>query len=1125
MDSPTQIDFGAVAHQLGLPTAGVQRAVEMLDDGNTVPFITRYRRDQTGGLNEERIRHIQSTVNKIRALEERKRTILKSIRSREKLTPELEAQIVGAGTAKVLEDLYLPFKIKKRTRAMAAREKGLEPLAERILNAASAEPRIEELSAEFVDAEKELPSSAEVITGTADLIAERFSENIELRQQVREIILKTSTLVVSKMESQTESKELESASLADPPTVAANEPSSSDAPATTTETPAAAETPETANTPTDDPPAPAGTAADPSTETPSSTDVQKTADTPGTEANPTEPDDLSVTSDTTANSAADSVATIQDAKPSGQSETPPTSGRENATAAPARPTRKKPQTSKKLSAAEQRRIARKQARHQKRKRLEASFADYFKFTEKLAKLPPHRTLAINRGERVRVLRVKLNFDTEAAYQSAQAIVIPTDHPHGDFLRETLRESLTRLVFPSLDREIRRDLTEQAEQHAVNVFSQNLRKLLLQRPVPRRVLAIDPGFRSGCKVVALDEFGNVLDDAIVNVLGDHESKGRDRKKLAEHIRKHRLTVIAIGNGTACRETEQFVAHLITEELPDEDVSYTIVNEAGASVYSTSVLAGEELPKLDATVRGAVSIGRRLLDPLSELVKIEPGNMGVGLYQHDVKAKPLQNTLDDVVQSCVNFVGVDINTASPALLRYVSGLNQLTARRIYEHRREHGPFTSREQIKSVAGIGEATYVQAAGFLHVNGGDNPLDATPIHPESYAAAEQILQQLGGDKEQLANYLRCRSNARLAAATVSSSAELGTQAPTKSSDTLATTETSTPASPSPTIEPDSPVTEPESAEQPPTQASHEHQETAHTETLRIQSPAADQPTESVNEENPIDSDSAESSADNAHADSSENVANSKPTWHVHDNVAATNLDELATQLGLGPLLVKDIVSALARPGRDPRDDIPPPLFRREIMKLDDLQPGMELAGTVLNVVDFGAFVDVGLRESGLVHISRLADKYIEDPHELISVGDHVRVWVVDVDKNRRRVSLTAIKPGQERPKPRGKRPHGQRGPQPRGGRRDGDRQGGRRRRQDQRRGGGAARPPRKKPPPKPVVPITDEMKTGSEPMRTFGDLKQFFEISKNKAKSASKSKPAKQSKPETTDGTDSAEG
>ena len=640
----------------------------------------------------------------------------------------------------------------------------------------------------------------------------------------------------------------------------------------------------------------------------------------------------------------------------------------------------------------------------------------------------------------------------------------------------------------------------------------------------------------------------------------ERKEEARQKALSFIRQHELTVVAIGNGTACRETEEFFAELIGTELKEQGVAYVIVNEAGASVYSTSQLGREELPEHDATLRGAVSIGRRLLDPLSELVKIEAANIGVGLYQHDVKAKHLEASLDEVVESCVNYVGVDVNTASPALLRYVSGLNQLTARRVYEYRREHGPFRSREQLREVAGFGDATFIQAAGFLKIAGGDNPLDATWIHPESYAVATTILEQVSGrvsdltDKDAaaaLAQRLSAVKLDELAKSVAESLAKPVTECPAPCAEEYPLFPEEPPAAAEEQI---ANLSQPDAAATEAVPAAEMFQTELHTTTAPIAGDAAAAPAE-------------------CHA------APHEPP--------------------IGTLTLRDILAQLARPGRDPREDLPPPVFKHGILKLEDLTPGMELTGTVLNVVDFGCFVDIGMHDSGLVHVSRLADRFIRDPHEVVAVGDVVHVWVMEVDKERRRVSLTMVRPGSERSRRpargegaadqapteggdhrsgrrgdrpprsgqdrRGGRPQGQQGgpqdqqqgaqagrpqggrpghppaggarpgyPPAGGGRPDQGRRpqhagaqsgpgapgGGGGQRHDDRRGhggrpprrpygqdGGPSRPREFKPKPGPIVPITDAMKKGKEPMRTFGDLMQFF------GDNAEKKKPEKDPK------------
>jgi uncharacterized protein len=479
-------------------------------------------------------------------------------------------------------------------------------------------------------------------------------------------------------------------------------------------------------------------------------------------------------------------------------------------------------------------------------------------------------------------------------------------------------------------------------------------------------------KSGCKLAALDGFGNVIDQAVVHMVGSDQRLAETRARLHALLSEHNLSLVAIGNGTGCREATDLVADLLRGELAGRGVAFMIVNEAGASVYSTSALAREELPDRDATLRGAVSIGRRVQDPLSELVKIDPASMGVGLYQHDAKNKHLRASLDAVVQSCVNFVGVDLNTASPSLLRYVSGLNQLTARRLYDYRREHGPFHSREQLRDVPGIGEATFVQAAGFLKIEGFDQPLDATWIHPESYDVATKLLRRL----DLTTHDLKERNVAAL----------------------------------------------------------------------------------------------------------------------LEEHLRDFNQETLARELNVGSFLLDDILDSLRRPGRDPREDFPPPIFHHGITRLEDLKEGMELAGSVLNVVDFGAFVDIGLADSGLVHISQLANRYVRDPHDVVCVGQRVRVWVTSIDRARRRVSLTMIEPGTPRlPKSDSPRSQPRRPTAPPAPPDDGAAPAVEKKRQ-------TAKPTPRRSPPR-LVPLTKAMEEGREPMRTFGDLLQFHRRKSEKPK------------------------
>jgi len=852
MGSTTLIDLGPIAQRVGLPVTAVEAAVRLLDDGNTVPFITRYRRDQTGGLDEVGIRLIADSVGRARQLADRKQTILRTIQGQGKLSPELEARIAAVTSPKQLEDLYLPFKPRKLSLAEIARQRRLEPLAREILAADPGAADLDTRAADFLDPDSQVTSVADVLLGVGHIIADDFSEHVEVRQQLRGILHKKSRLTSQRVE-------------------IAGKAQSKD---------------------------------------------------------------------------------------------------------------------------------------------EKHFRDFFEYAEHVQRVPPHRVLAINRGERAKLLKVRIDGPVDEMQAAAEEVLVPTGHPHAEFLKGCVRDAIARLVLPSLEREFRREITEYCESHAVEVFARNLRNLLLQPPVAgRRVLALDPGFKSGCKAVVIDECGNPIEHAVLHIIGKEEKRAAAAEKIVEMVTTHACMIVAIGNGTAGRETETLVSELVTGRLQDHDVAYVIVNEAGASVYSTSGYAREELPGHEAAVRGAISIGRRLQDPLSELVKIEPANIGVGLYQHDVKARHLHASLDAVVESCVNYVGVDVNTASPALLRYVSGLNQTTARNLHEWRAKNGPFTSRRQLLEVPGFGEAAFVQAVGFLKITGGVEPLDSTWIHPESYEVAGKVLERLGGSREDLAGRQQAESLA--------------------------------------------------------------------------------------------------------------------------ERAAALDLDTVSAELGVGRLLLADIVEQLARPGRDPREDLPKPFFKKGVLKLEDLQPGMELLGSVLNVVDFGAFVDIGLHDSGLVHISHLSNQYVRDPHDVVSVGQVVRVWVLEIDKGRRRVALTMIEPGtapqQERPPRRegqtggqedgrsqnrgqgrpGNRPEGRPARPPRVAAAGGEvaaRASGVPPRTDRPSGGGGhrgarGRPPQREQGPRVYVataekvakPLSKKMKEGKEPLRTFGDLKQFF--------------------------------
>ncbi|MCE5266770.1 MAG: helix-hairpin-helix domain-containing protein [Planctomycetaceae bacterium] len=1003
MATPLMIDLRQLGRGLDTPLRQIQATVELLDEGNTVPFITRYRKDQTGGLDEEQVREIQGRLTKARLLADRKQTILRSIESQGKLTDVLTEQILAATTTKRLEDLYLPYRPKKLSLATLARSRGLEALAQEILEAAPNCNDLDARAADFISTDRQVPTAADALLGAGHILAEQFSEHVELRGRLRELLQRSGALVTARLPGDEKTIAVsEKTSSPQAPAVARSSPAeivSSQATATSSDAVVDAVDTLSITLPKAETSAAGGD--------PSATDL---AVVPMTDAA------LPVAS---ADAPHDALAidTLSIAVSHGAHETSG-DGTHATTLDPLPPTAPAKDTA---AAAARRKLARQQAkeaakkkRDLKKKKLEEKrikdFADYFDYREEIRKIPPHRVLAINRGERAKVLRVRVECDLQAMINVVDEMLVPPGHPHADYLRGCARDALSRLILPSLEREIRRELTDRAETHAVSVFAKNLRNLLLQPPVHNhRLLAVDPGFRSGCKLAALDQFGNLLGQDVIYLVGKRDRRDEAREKVLKLIQEHQLTVVVIGNGTACRQTEDFVAELIEKDLKEQGVAYVIVNEAGASVYSTSRLGREEFPQYDAVLRGAISIGRRLQDPLSELVKIDAASIGVGLYQHDVKAKHLRTSLDEVVESCVNYVGVDVNTASPALLRYVSGLNQLTARRLYEYRQEHGPFRNRGQLREVPGVGDATFVQAAGFLKILDGDNPLDATWIHPESYAVANKALERLNNGAA-----IDLRDKNAVAA--------------------------------------------------------------------------------------------------------------------LAEPIAKLDLETAAKEFEVGLLTLKDIVSQLTRPGRDPREDLPAPVFKRGVINIEDLTAGMELTGTVLNVVDFGCFVDIGMHQSGLVHVSRLADKFVRDPHDVVAVGDIVKVWVTGVDKERHRVSLTMIRPGSEQPKPprRGARPShdkptaegeqkaatASRPPRPAGQQRPPRPAG----QQRPPREGGQQRPPRStgerpssrpqgrgrpqhdqpryqpRPRPKPVVPITDAMKTGKEPMRTFGDLVQFYQ-------------------------------
>jgi uncharacterized protein len=698
----------------------VARSIELFDADNTVPFVARYRKEMTGGLDELQLRTILERLTYLRNLEARKETVLASIEEQGKLTDNLRVQIAAAATLQEVEDLYLPYKPKRRTRATIARERGLEPLAEQILAQSTAGGSVGQIAAGFIN--DDVPTADDALAGARDIIAERVAENATVRASVRDRTRREAWLVTS---------------LAD------------------------------------------------------------------------------------------------------ESKDP-----------------------------------------------RAIFKDYYDFREPLSKVPPHRLLAINRGEREGVLKVKLDNPDDDLVNRIQKMVIKNPHSvFTDHLRAAVADGYKRLLAPSIETGLRSELTDNSDSHAIDTFAANLRQLLLQPPVKGKTVAgIDPGFRTGCKVAVVDATGKFLGGVTIYPHPPQKQSSAAKAELLKLIRQG-VDILAIGNGTASRETETLAADVIAEARKTEkgrELAYVIVSEAGASVYSASDLARAEFPDLDVSMRGAVSIARRLQDPLAELVKIDPKSIGVGMYQHDVNQKQLAGTLDAVVESAVNHVGVDVNTASAPLLSYVAGVSRRVADSIVKQREENGPFRKRAQLKKVKGLGAKTFEQAIGFLKIPGGDQPLDNTFIHPESYPVVERLFADLDvrGDEKDL---------------------------PVK------------------------------------------------IERLRKQK----------------------------------------------------ELSALAKRLDVGELTLADILESLAKPGRDPRDELPAPLLRQDVLSMSDLKEGMILTGTVRNVVDFGAFVDIGVKQDGLVHVSQLANRFVKNPFEVVSVGDIVKVKVMSVDADRGRIGLS----------------------------------------------------------------------------------------------------------------------
>ena len=710
-----------IAKETAIAERNVQATVGLLDLENTVPFITRYRKEVTGSLDENQIRDISEKVTYYRALEARKEAVLKSIEEQGKLTDELRKKIEAAVKLQDVEDLYLPYRPKRRTKGIIAREKGLEPLALMILAQEAMQGSPEDYAKEFISEDKKVGSVEDALQGARDIIAEMISEDADVRKDIREFTKEEGLLISEK----------------------------------------------------------------------------RTED-------------------------------------------------------------------------------------------DKDYEMYHDYKEAISKMPPHRILAINRGEREEKLRIKVSVDEETCcnkigyrYLKKQKSIFREQ------VVEAIQEGYYRLIAPSIEREVRTEFTEKAEEHAISVFGTNLKNLLLQAPTKGKIImGIDPGFRSGCKVAVIDETGKYLDGDTIYPHEPQKEILAAKKTIKNFVKKYHVTVISIGNGTASRETESMTADIIADmkkENGDLELVYTIVSEAGASVYSASKIAQEEFPDLEASQRGNISIARRLLDPLSELVKIDPKSIGVGQYQHDLNQKRLADTLTAVVESAVNYVGVNLNTASASLLTYVSGLSSKTATSIIRYRDARGKFTKREELLEVSGIGPAAFQQSAGFLRIPDGENPLDNTSIHPESYEATEKLLKKFNIVDPKMAGNL-----------------------------------------------------------------------------LDLQLRSSKLP-----------------------------------------------LENIAGELGVGVPTLKDILDNLKKPGRDPREEMPKPIFKSDVLKMEDLRAGLTLKGTVRNVVDFGAFVDIGVKQDGLVHISQLSNKFVKNPMEVVAVGDVVDVKVLGVDIAKGRIQLT----------------------------------------------------------------------------------------------------------------------
>ena len=715
-----------LAAEFKIKVTQVENTVNLIDEGNTIPFIARYRKEVTGGLTDVVLRDMDERLTYLRNLETRKEEVIRLIEEQGKMTEELRGEIIKAEVLQRVEDLYKPFKQKKATRASKAKERGLEPLANIFYAQLKTDGTVEEVAAPFVDPEKEVKDAAAAIQGACDIIAEMIADDPELTKEIREKTFASANMV--------------------------------------------------------------------------------------TEA--VDPEEKTV------------------------------------------------------------------------------YEMYYSHTEALAKIPNHRVLAINRGEKEKKLKVKVAVEPETMHGIIAKEIIKNEKSiFFGILNDTIADAYKRLMAPSIEREMRNLLTERAEAEAVKIFAKNTESLLMTPPVKgKKVIAIDPGYRTGCKVAVLDETGKLKGYTTIYPTEPKNDIAGTEATLKKIVEKYNIDIIVVGNGTASRETEEVVANFIKKN--GYDIQYTIVNEAGASVYSASKLAAEEYPDLDVTTRGAMSLGRRLQDPLAELVKIDPKSIGVGQYQHDINQKMLEGALTNVVEDCVNRVGVDLNTASPSLLSYIAGVNMGIAKNIVAYREENGKFTSRKELLKVPKLGEKAFNQCAGFMRISEGKNPLDATSVHPESYGAAEAMMAKLG-----------------------------------------------------------------------------------------------------------IDSAAITAGGDK---DMEKKIKAAYPAKSLTQSIAA-----MAADLGVGEMTLADIIEEMKKPARDPREDAPPVIFRNDVRSFEDLKIDMEMTGTVRNVVDFGAFVDIGVKNDGLVHISQLSSKYIKHPMDVVSVGDTVKVKIISIDYDKKKVGLT----------------------------------------------------------------------------------------------------------------------